>query len=146
MAIHTGMIPPAATPPRTRVMKSTVRLGARADASRHSARTATATLITTALPKASPVGPRNGWLRPKGSANAEDSSATTLTDVAKSDAMVVMSGSRRRVARAPENPHRERMNSNMDLSRYMGGGDCAVWRAMVGAAQALLSIERQLST
>jgi hypothetical protein len=35
-AMHTGMIPPAATPPRTRLMKSTVRSGARADASRHS--------------------------------------------------------------------------------------------------------------
>jgi hypothetical protein len=34
----------------------------------------------------------------------------------------------------------------MDLSRYMEGGDCAVWRAMAGSAQALLSIERQRST
>jgi hypothetical protein len=39
--------------------------------------------------------------------------------------MIVMSGSRRLVARAPENPHRERMNSNMGpvprlLQCYMG--------------------------
>jgi hypothetical protein len=56
------------------------------------------------LPRASPMGPRSGWLRPKGNANAEDSRATTPTEAAKSPAIDVMSGSIRRVARAPENP------------------------------------------
>jgi hypothetical protein len=56
--------------------------------------------------------------------------------------MVVMSGSRSRVASAPENPHRERMNNNMGLSRYMGGGGCPLRHGMGVSAQALLSIER----
>src|SRR5215212_9375500 len=69
------MIPPAATPPTIRLMKSTVRLGASADATRQSARLAVATLISMAFPTASPVGPRSGWLRPNGSAKAEESRA-----------------------------------------------------------------------
>src|SRR4051794_6302095 len=116
-AMHTGMIPPAATPPRTRLRNSSFRSGAKVEASRQSARTDTAILITTALPKASPVGPRKGWLRPKGRAKAVDSSATTLTGVEKSAAMEVMSGSKSRVASAPENPHRERINRSKGITR-----------------------------
>jgi hypothetical protein len=106
------MIPPAATPPRMRLMKRTVSWGARADVRRQSARTAVATFITTAFPNASPVGPKSGWLRPNGSAKAEESRATTPTVVANSAAMEVISGSRRRVARAPEKPQSERMNKS----------------------------------
>jgi len=98
-------------------MKSTVRLGARADATRQSARMAVATLISMAFPTASPVGPRSGWLRPNGSAKAEESSATTPTVVANSAAIDVISGSRRRVASAPENPQRERMNKSTGGAR-----------------------------
>ena len=105
------MIPPAASPPRIRLMKSTVRLGASADATRQSARTAVATLISTAFPTASPVGPRSGWLVPNGSAMGEESRATTPTVVANSAAIDVTSGSRRRVARAPEKPQRDRIHN-----------------------------------
>src|SRR4051812_10701724 len=151
-AMHTGMIPPAATPPRTRLRNSSFRSGAKVEASRQSARTDTAILITTALPKASPVGPRKGWLRPKGRAKAVDSSATTLTGVEKSVAMEVMSGSKSRVASAPENPHRERMKSNMQVRHQegelhhrgrRGRPKAAAW---VTAARATLSHQHQASS
>ena len=51
----------------------------------------------TAFPIASPVGPRSGWLRPNGSAKAEESRATTPTVVANSAAIDVISGSRREI-------------------------------------------------